>query len=239
MRRHLLLQTLRRAKITSPHSSPPPIRPTLILPSPSSQPVVSSHLPTPSGCPPRSTSTREDNFNSALHSLKAFSIATALVVVGAVASLWGVKTYLGVKDVRKLAFSTCRYQPSFTCFPHTQTQEFASAMRLTLRTKWPLLTSRIHRTSDSAPLPTPVSLPLTISSPASPPLDVPPPATAAPDVDEWNWPAAKARLAAAYERGGVAQFAEVAIGELEAEAELERRDRGLGTSAESLEEEPS
>jgi hypothetical protein len=105
-------------------------------------------------------------------------------------------------------------------------------MRLTLLTNWPLLTSRIHRTSDSAPLPPPVSLPVTIS-PASTPLEVPPPATAVPDVDEWNWPAAKARLAAAYERGGVSQFAEVAIGEMEAEAELERRKRGLGTSSAS------
>jgi hypothetical protein len=53
-------------------------------------------------------------------------------------------------------------------------------------------------------------------------------------VDEsgWNWPAAQARLAAAYERGGVAQFAEAAVGEVEAELELERRKRGLEDSIE-------
>jgi hypothetical protein len=45
------------------------------------------------------------------------------------------------------------------------------------------------------------------------------------DGGEWNWPAAQARLAAAYEGGGVAQFAEVAVRELEAELEHERRKR--------------
>jgi hypothetical protein len=113
-------------------------------------------------------------------------------------------------------------------------------MRLSLLTKWPLLTSRIHRASDSAPLPPPVSLPVTIPT-ASPLPDVPPPTTttAVPDVDGWNWPAAQARLAAAYERGGVAQFKEAAVGELEAEVELERRKRGLRASAESLTEDRS
>jgi hypothetical protein len=100
----LHLYTLRR-KTTSSHSNPPPpIRPILIYPTPSPHAAVSSQPPTPSGCLPRNTSRREDNFNGALYSLKAFSIATALVVVGAAASLWGVKTYLGVKDVRKFAF---------------------------------------------------------------------------------------------------------------------------------------
>jgi len=46
--------------------------------------------------------------------------------------------------------------------------------------------------------------------------------------EDWDWLAAQARLAAAYERGGVAQFAEVAVRELEAESELERRKRRIG-----------
>jgi hypothetical protein len=41
----------------------------------------------------------DGSFNGALYSLKAFGIATALVVAGATASVWGVKTYLGAKDV--------------------------------------------------------------------------------------------------------------------------------------------
>ncbi len=50
--------------------------------------------------------------------------------------------------------------------------------------------------------------------------------------EDWNWPAAQARLVAAYERGGVARFAEVAVRELEAELELERRKRRIGDSVE-------
>jgi hypothetical protein len=50
--------------------------------------------------------------------------------------------------------------------------------------------------------------------------------------EDWNWPAAQARLVAAYERGGIAQFAEVAVRELEAESELEGRKRRIGDPAE-------
>ena len=32
---------------------------------------------------------------------KAFSIATTLVIAGVASSMWGVKVYLGVKDVRE------------------------------------------------------------------------------------------------------------------------------------------
>ena len=42
---------------------------------------------------------KDSSFDGALYSLKAFGIATALVVSGAAASVWSVKTYLGVKDV--------------------------------------------------------------------------------------------------------------------------------------------
>jgi len=162
---------------------------------------ASSALQSSSGAPSREAN--EDSFNGALYSLKAFSIATALVVAGGATSLWGVKTYLGVRD----------------------TQEFASAMRLTLLTKWPLLASRIHRASDSAPLPVVMSS----ASEPEPEPDLPP--AAIPSADGWSWHDAQARLAAAYEHGGVTRFAEVAAGELEAEAELERRKRGLDVSS--------
>ncbi|KAI9443810.1 hypothetical protein H4582DRAFT_1916776 [Lactarius indigo] len=98
---------------------------------------------------------QEDGFNSALYSLKAFSIATALVVAGGAASVWGVKTYLSIRD----------------------TQEFVSAMRLSLLTKWPLLASRIHRASDSPPLHPPTPLPVTIFSASKPDADPHPPPT--------------------------------------------------------------
>ncbi|KAH9030780.1 hypothetical protein EDB85DRAFT_2074204 [Lactarius pseudohatsudake] len=204
---------LNKSVSSSMTTSAPPVRraPTRGVPSTAPPPRAAPAL-TPAATPsveaisPSADSSRvaqEDGFNGALYSLKAFSVATALVVAGGAASVWGVKTYLGVRD----------------------TQEFASAMRLTLLTKWPLLASRIHRASDSAPLPPPIPLPVMIPS-ASKPDPLPPP-TSVPDADGWTWPAAEARLAEAYEHGGVGRFAETAAGELEAEAELERRKRGL------------
>ncbi|KAH9167296.1 hypothetical protein EDB89DRAFT_2125741, partial [Lactarius sanguifluus] len=185
-----------------PSTAPPPrTAPTLTPASIKVTPSVEAG--SPSVAPSRVA--QEDGFNGALYSLKAFSVATAFVVAGGAASVWGVKTYLGVRD----------------------TQEFASAMRLTLLTKWPLLASRIHRVSDSAPLPPPIPLPVTIPS-ASKPDPLPP--TSVPDADGWTWPAAQARLAEAYEHGGVGRFVETAVGELEAEAELERRKRGLAVA---------
>lgn len=157
---------------------------------------------------------REDSFNGVLYSLKAFSIATTLVIAGGAASVWSVKVYLGVKD----------------------TQEFASAMRLTVLNKWPLLPSRIHRSSDGSPTP-PSLWPPGPAPPAMDPTtselpDGPPPTSGpVPDVTvdglRWSWPAAQSRLAEAYERGGITQFAEAAVSELEAESELERHKRGL------------
>ena len=72
-----------------------------------------------------------------------------------------------------------------------------------------------------------------MSSAFEPDTDRPPPAAAIPDVDGWSWQAAQARLTAAYEHGGFARFAETAVGELEAEAELERRKRGLAVSSQA------
>ena len=44
------------------------------------------------------------NASSALMAAKAFGIATALVAVGGMGLMWGVKTTLGVNDVRALFF---------------------------------------------------------------------------------------------------------------------------------------
>ena len=200
----------------------------------------------------------DSSFDGALYSLKAFSIATAFVVAGGAASVWGVKTYLGVKDVSGICvcfffvpdvqYTGC----SFGCPSNRlQTQEFASTMRLTILDKWPLLTSRIHRTalSDSTIQYPPRSRshppPDTSSSlSASESLDSPRYPLRADersvalevemdkDDEEWNWPAAQERLAMAYEHGGIAQFAETAVRELEAELELERRKRRIGNVVE-------
>lgn len=118
-------------------------------------------------------------------------------------------------------------------------------MRLTIIDKWPLLTSRIHRSalSDSTIQLPPRSRPRPPASPASESLDSPGyPLMADEGSDglevemdkdeEWNWPAAQARLMAAYERGGIARFAEAAARELEAELELEKRRRRIGNPVE-------
>lgn len=43
---------------------------------------------------------KNDGFNAPLYTLKAFSIASLAVLTGGVAAVWGVKSYMGVKDVR-------------------------------------------------------------------------------------------------------------------------------------------
>jgi hypothetical protein len=118
-------------------------------------------------------------------------------------------------------------------------------MRLTIIDKWPLLTSRIHRSalSDSTIQFPPRPRPHPPASPASESFDGPGYPLMADEGseglevemdkdEEWNWPAAQARLAAAYEGGGVARFAEAVVRELEAELEHERRRRRIGNSVE-------
>lgn len=119
-------------------------------------------------------------------------------------------------------------------------------MRTTIFDNWPLLTSRILRSPPSnsssqfASHPDPDPDPRVSSSHlTSESLDGPRyprmvgEDSGGRDIDmnkneDWNWPAAQARLAAAYEHGGIAQFAEVAVRELEAELEFERRNRRIG-----------
>ncbi|KIJ11832.1 hypothetical protein PAXINDRAFT_171579, partial [Paxillus involutus ATCC 200175] len=64
-----------------------------------------------------------DQFNAPLHSLKAFTIATALVMGGAAASITGIMAYLGVRD----------------------TTEFAARMRTWVSHTMPVFTAQIHR----------------------------------------------------------------------------------------------
>ena len=185
---------------------------------------------------------REDSFNGALYSLKAFSIATTLVIAGSAASVWGVKVYLGVKDVREHIHLLITFSPlshaayGLSGYLSCQTQEFASAMRLTVLNRCPLLTSRIHRSSgDSPTLPSlwpPASASSATDRASSESPDSPPPTSElAPDErldgSRWCWSAAQSRLAEAYERGGITHFAEAAVSELEAELELERHKRDL------------
>ncbi|KAI0047731.1 hypothetical protein FA95DRAFT_1518689 [Auriscalpium vulgare] len=148
---------------------------------------------------------QQDDFNGALYTLKAFSIATAAVTFGGATLILGVKAYLGVKD----------------------TQEFASVMRQILLSKMPGLSARIHRPTTSEPAP---PFPITSSHAPSPPPSHSPDAQATRAAGEsatWTWSEAQQRLSEAFEGGGLSRWAEVAAGELEAEAQVERAKRGL------------
>ncbi|EKM56315.1 uncharacterized protein PHACADRAFT_91562 [Phanerochaete carnosa HHB-10118-sp] len=144
------------------------------------------------------TARPEDDFNFALYGAKAFGYATAIVTAGAAVSVWGVKTFMGVKD----------------------TQEFAERMRTLVRTKMPVLSSRIHRplaeedhTATIWNDPVCVDVPYTVVNEAS-------------EQTEWAWPDAEKRLEVAYERDGFSGWAQAVLEELEAEGRAERRKRG-------------
>jgi hypothetical protein len=105
---------VRRARTRGvPSTAPPPHVASALTPASTKvtrSVEASSPLQRSSGAPSRVA--KEDNFNGALYTLKAFGIATALVLAGGASSVWGVKTYLGVRDVREttpfLAHRRCR-----------------------------------------------------------------------------------------------------------------------------------
>ncbi|KAG2028256.1 hypothetical protein BDR03DRAFT_1030435, partial [Suillus americanus] len=86
---------------------------------------VPAHLP-----PLKVHASNEDNgeqfFNGPLYTLKALSIATALVTLGATASIWGVMKALNARD----------------------TNEFAERLRHAVLTKLPVLSYRIYRPAE-------------------------------------------------------------------------------------------
>ncbi|EJF58149.1 hypothetical protein DICSQDRAFT_173240 [Dichomitus squalens LYAD-421 SS1] len=89
-------------------------------------PVFSIRDPVPSTSTSASSSMAakaEDNFNGALHSAKAFGIATLMVGAGAAATVYGVRQYMGVQT----------------------THEFANRMRDAILTRMPSLSARIYR----------------------------------------------------------------------------------------------
>lgn len=168
---------------------------------PTSAPLASAPGSARTASKPLSTPTPkarpEDDFNFALYGAKAFGYATLIVTASAAVTVWGVKTYMGVRD----------------------TQEFAERMRVLVRTKLPVLSSRIHRppadedhTATIRNDPAHVEAPeITLDSNAH---------------ADWAWPDAEKRLSAAYERDGFSGWAQAALQELEAEGRAERRRRG-------------
>ncbi|KAG2134454.1 hypothetical protein DEU56DRAFT_809177 [Suillus clintonianus] len=94
-----------------------------------SQPVpreVQAH-PSPPKVPVSNKDDVEQFFNSPLYTLKAFGIATAIVTLGATASIWGVMKALDARD----------------------TNEFAERLRHAVLTKLPVLSYRIYRPAET------------------------------------------------------------------------------------------
>ncbi|KAI0360248.1 hypothetical protein OH77DRAFT_1418120 [Trametes cingulata] len=183
---------------------PPPTRRStssgVAMANPNSTSMWSSGSPLPPPSVSKAPSTKvEDNFNGALHCAKAFGIATFIVGVGAMSTVWGIRSYMGVET----------------------TQEFADRMRSAILTRMPVLSARIHR----APAPEedePLALeeaPATTPAPESFTLSQ-------AEIEEWSWPAAERRLKDAFEKEGFSGWAAAALRELEAEGRLERSKRG-------------
>ncbi|KAH8089903.1 hypothetical protein BXZ70DRAFT_1041920 [Cristinia sonorae] len=168
-----------------------------------SQPVSKASAPVP---PPRMktspaptkpvTVNPDDRFNGAFYSVKAFGIATAMVTVGAVTTVWGVKLAMGVQD----------------------TKEFADRMRNLILTRMPILSSRIHRPPAPQDNPVDWTPELKSSSPLS--------GSDQNEELEWSWPSAEKRLGNAFQERGFYGWFEAVLHELEAEGQAERRKRG-------------
>ncbi|KAI5121987.1 hypothetical protein M0805_001820 [Coniferiporia weirii] len=93
--------------------------------------------------------------------------------------------------------------------------QFAARMRHLLLTHMPTLSSRIYRTAEDPDTSLLSDGPERAGEPGS------------GEVEGWAWEAAEDRLTSAFERGGVREWAERALVELEAEEKVERSRRGL------------
>jgi len=148
------------------------------------------------------------NMSTGMLAAKAFAIATGIVALGGAALVWSVKEVLGVKDVSINLLLIPSVVDRIFFFFFFQAYEFGTKMRTFL--------------SDSVP-----SLSFAINNrPLS--LDERPESSHHGVVlkEDWNWENAEKRLERAYEEGGVALWAQVALQELDAEVGLERERKG-------------
>ncbi|KAJ3005074.1 hypothetical protein NUW54_g4506 [Trametes sanguinea] len=199
LRRHRAA-TLGKALEKAP---PPPARRSASMGVPIANPTSTSLPPSQSSTASTASSSSskpEDNFNGALHCAKAFGIATVLVGVGAMTTVWGIRHYMGVET----------------------TQEFADKMRMAVLRRMPGLSARIHR----APEPED-GAEIVLSEPRpNPNVALPVPPLSPEEVEKWTWTAAERRLKEAFDRDGFYGWAAAALRELEAEGHLERTKRG-------------
>lgn len=95
-----------------------------------------------------------------------------------------------------------------------QAEEFAARMRQILLERLPWLSRRIHLSDRDEELQFSPDSSVHTSQMTE-------------TKSEWSWNAAEERLGDAFDRGGVSAWAELAMRELEEEAKIERKKRGL------------
>jgi hypothetical protein len=94
--------------------APPPPRRTIITPTGLAvsgttrvqQPIQHEPLPSIEQSTRPEQVEATDDFNGALYSMKAFGYATFLVMTGALTTVWGVKSYMGVENVNICLYYT-------------------------------------------------------------------------------------------------------------------------------------
>lgn len=139
---------------------------------------------------------QQDTFNGPLYAAKALGIATAIVISGGAATVWMVKTSLGVNTVRLNVemFSSSSFS--------AKVPDFANRARGFIRTAMPTLVSRLNSTDGSQT----------------------PSGVATQDTVLWNKEDTERRMQEAYETDGLVGWTKAALLQLEAElySELER-----------------
>ncbi|CAK5264009.1 unnamed protein product [Mycena citricolor] len=127
-----------------------------------------------------------DKFNPALHTVRAFGIATAIVGTLAFGGIWGLREYLGVDNM----------------------DDLSAEFRLGVMNRMPNLAEKMRN-----------ALQFGSSS------EEPDPAAGGDERSPWTWDEAQDRLAAAYDKGGIEAWANVAAQEVADEAKLEMKRR--------------
>lgn len=95
-------------------------------------------------------------------------------------------------------------------------EQFSDRMRSEIQTRAPILSARIYgHSSDSEDAPA-THMTSSVDSQS--------------EDDRWNWSDASKRLSEAYSEGGFSGWLEAATKELEREADIERRRKGLSVS---------
>ncbi|KAF8177199.1 hypothetical protein BJ912DRAFT_930413 [Pholiota molesta] len=161
------------------------------------------------------------NADSGLLAAKAFGLATALVLAGGAGAAWAVRATMDVHDVIRTGLGALTLTPALLGAGVRREDARRDGAR---RAE----SGRAHPAppaADETPLHTPA--PGSSSSSSS--------EAAAAEAEAWSWEHSQRRLQRAYEDGGFALWAQVALREMELEAGVEREKRERQFRAEDAE----